>query len=275
MQAKATIPLQQDDDEDFYPSSDGRPMAESDVHLEEMLYLIAALRNRYQEMQDMYVGGNLLFYYIRGDRKASLAPDVFVVKGVAKRRRKSYLLWKEGRGPSFVIEVTSRSTRKEDLEKKRDRYEQMGVEEYFLHDPLAEYLDPPLQGYRLQDGRYWRLPSEPDGSMVSWTTGLRLRREGEHLRLVDLASGQPLPSFEEVWGDNRRQAQELRRQAERLRRRDEELRQKDEELLQKDEELRQRDEELRQLEAARQAAEERTRTLEDEMAGLRRKLESR
>lgn len=230
MQAKATIPLQQDDDEDFYPSSDGRPMAESDVHLEEMLYLIAALRIRYQDVEDVYVGGNLLFYYIRGDRKAALAPDVFVVKGAEKRRRKSYLLWKEGRGPSLVIEVTSRSTRKEDLEKKRDRYEQMGVEEYFLHDPLAEYLNPPLQGYRLQEGRYWRLPPEPDGSLVSGTTGLRLRREGEHLRLIDLASGQPLPSFEEVWGDNQRQARELRRQAERLRRQDEEIRRKDEEL---------------------------------------------
>jgi Uma2 family endonuclease len=230
MQAKATIPLQQDDDEDFYPSSDGRPMAESDVHLEEMVYLIMVLKDRYRDLQDVYVGGNLLFYYIRGDRKACLAPDVFVVKGVEKRKRKSYLIWKEGRAPSFMIEVTSRSTRKEDLEKKRNRYEQMGVEEYFLHDPLAEYLDPPLQGHRLQEGRYWRLPAEPDGSMVSSTTGLRLCREGEHLRLIDLASGQPLPSFEEVWGDNQRQARELRRQAERIRRKDEKIRSLEEEL---------------------------------------------
>lgn len=240
MQAKATIPLQQDDDEDFYPSSDGRPMAESDLHLEEMLYLIAALRDRYQEMQDVYVAGNLLLYYVRGDRKACLAPDVFVVKGVAKRRRKSYLLWKEGRAPSFVIEVTSESTRDEDIEKKRDRYERMGVEEYFLHDPLAEYLNPPLQGYRLQDGRYRRISPEPDGSLVSWTTGLRLSREGEHLRLIDLASGQALPSFEELRKENRR-----------------------------------KDEKLRQAEAARQAAEERARALDEELARLRRELESR
>jgi Uma2 family endonuclease len=167
-------------------------------------------------MPEVYVGGNLRFYYIRGDRKASLAPDVFVVKGVEKRRRKSYLLWKEGRGPSFVIEVTSRSTRKEDLEKKRERYERMGVEEYFLHDPLAEYLNPSLQGYRLQDGRYWRIPPEPDGSMVSRTTGLCLRREGEHLRLVELVSGEPLLSFEEVWEDNQRQAERLRRKDDEL-----------------------------------------------------------
>lgn len=240
MQAKATIPLQHDDDEDFYPSSDGRPMAESDDHLDEMVYLITVLKRRFQDIPDVYVAGNLLLYYIRGDRKACLAPDVFVVKGVPKRKRKSYLLWKEGQAPCFVIEVTSESTRDEDLEKKRDRYEKMGVEEYFLHDPLAEYLAPPLQGYRLQDGRYRRIPSEPDGALVSWTTGLRLRREGEHLRLVDLASGEPLPSYEEI--------------SEELHRKDEELHRKDEALLRKDEEI---------------------RSLQDELVRLRRELESR
>lgn len=223
MQAKATIPLQQDDDEDFYPSSDGRPMAESDLHMEEMFYLIQALKDRYEDMPDVYVAGNLLLYYVRGDRKACLAPDVFMVKGVPKRNRLSYLLWKEGEAPCFVIEVTSKSTRNEDIEKKRDRYEQMGIEEYFLHDPLGEYLNPPLQGYRLKDGRYRRISYEPDGSLVSWTTGLRLRREGEHLRLVDLATGQPLPSFEEVRAVSRRQAEEIRQK-------DEEIRQKDEEI---------------------------------------------
>lgn len=223
MQAKATIPLQQDDDEDFYPSSDGRPMAESDLHMEEMFYLIQALKDRYQDMPDVYVAGDLLLYYVRGDRKACLAPDVFVVKGVPKRKRLSYLLWKEGEAPCFVIEVTSRSTRNEDIEKKRDRYEQMGVEEYFLHDPLGEYLNPPLQGYRLKDGRYRRISPEPDGSLVSWTTGLRLRREGEHLRLIDLASSQPLLSFEEVWEMSRRQAEDLRRRDEEIARRDEEI----------------------------------------------------
>lgn len=234
MQAKA-LPLQQDD-EDFYPSSDGKPMAESDLHLEEMVYLITALKDRYQEVPDIYVAGNLLLYYIRGDRKACLAPDVFVVKGVPKRKRKSFLLWKEERGPCFVIEVTSESTRAEDIETKRDRYERMGVEEYFLHDPLGEYLNPPLQGYRIEggqgghSGKYRRISPEPDGSLVSWTTGLRLRREGEHLRLVDLATGRPLPSFQEVQKAYQEVQEAYQEVQEASRRKDEELRWKDEEL---------------------------------------------
>lgn len=219
MQAKA-IPLQQDDDEDFYPSSDGRPMAESDLHLDEMVDLITVLKDRYRDMPDVYVAGNLLVYFIRGDRKACLAPDVFIVKGVPKRKRKSFLLWKEGQAPCFIIEVTSESTRSEDIEMKRDRYERFGVEEYFLHDPLGEYLNPPLQGYRLQDRRYRRISPEPDGSLVSWTTGLRLCREGEHLRLVELGTGKPLPTHEEIRDELRRKDEEiarLRRELESLR----------------------------------------------------------
>ena len=48
-------------------------MAESDVHLEEMLYLIAALRIRYQEMADVFAGGNMLLYYEKGNRSAAVA----------------------------------------------------------------------------------------------------------------------------------------------------------------------------------------------------------
>lgn len=232
--------VEQDDDEDFYPSSDGRPIAEGDVHRDEMFYLITALKHRYRDMPEVYVAGNLLVYFRRGDRTARLAPDVFVVKGVRKRMRKSYLLWKEGQAPCFVIEVTSESSRDEDIEMKRDHYERFGVDEYFLHDPLAEYLHPPLQGYRLQEGRYRRISPEPDGSLVSWTTGLRLRREGERLRLIDLAAGKPLLTHEEIRDSNRR-----------------------------------KDEELRRSEAARQSAEERARALEEEIARLRRELESR
>ncbi|HWN44199.1 MAG TPA: Uma2 family endonuclease [Thermoanaerobaculia bacterium] len=209
--------------EDFYPSSDGKPVAESDLHQREMLDLIAALRDRYRSAPDIYVAGNNLLYYVRGDRGAVISPDVYVVKGVPKGLRKSYKLWEEGVGPCFVIEVTSESTRDDDLRRKLDLYERLGVEEYFLHDPLGDYLSPPLQGYRLAagpGGKYRTIVPERDGSLTSRTTNLRLRREGESLRLVDLASGTPLPTIEESLEEIRRLAAEndrLRRELESLR----------------------------------------------------------
>ena len=191
------IPLQRHDDDDvYYPESDGQPMAETDLHLDEMVDLIHALRRRYRDVPDVYVTGNLFFYYVKGDPRSVVAPDVFLVYGVAKRKRRTYKLWEEGRVPSLVIELTSDSTKDEDLSKKKLCYESLGVEEYFLHDPFGDYLDPTLQGFRLMNGRYRPIDPEPDGSLRSLATGLILQVEGTRLRLVDAVTGERL-----LWDD--------------------------------------------------------------------------
>jgi Uma2 family endonuclease len=191
----AAIPLQR---EIYYPESDGKPMAESELHRDVMTDLIHALKSRYLGEPNVYVGGNLLLYYVEGDPRKSVSPEVLVTWGIPKRgRRKTYLLWKEGRAPGFVIEVTSDTTRSEDLGKKKELYLRLGVEEYVLFDPLGDYLHPRLQGHRLVLGRYQPIPLEPDGSLLSRTTGLRLRIEGENLRLIDEATGERLLFVEE------------------------------------------------------------------------------
>jgi Uma2 family endonuclease len=189
------IPLQRDDDI-YYPESDGQPMAETDLHLDEMVDLIHALRRRYRDVPDVYVTGNLFFYYAKGDPRAVVAPDVFLVYGVAKRKRRTYKLWEEGRVPSLVIELTSDSTRDEDLSKKKVCYESLGVEEYFLHDPYGDYLAPTLQGFRLVNGRYRPIEPEAGGSLRSLTTGLLLQVEDSRLRLVEAVTGKRL-----LWDD--------------------------------------------------------------------------
>lgn len=215
------IPLQR---EIHYPESDGQPMAESDLHREEMTYLIKGLQEHFRPDPNVYVAGNLFFYYKRGDPRSVVAPDVFVVKGVPAGLRKIYKLWDEGESPCLVIEVTSDSTRDEDLDRKKVLYERLGVEEYFLFDPLGDYLSPRLQGYRLTGNRYQPAPAEADGSLRSRTTGVTLRIEGERARLIKTATGEPILRFEES-------------------------------------------------EAARKAAQERVRSLEEEMARLRRELQ--
>jgi Uma2 family endonuclease len=203
------IPLQR---QVYYPESDGQPMAETDLHREEMYDLIHALKDRYKDVEDVYVSGNLFFYYSQGDPRAVVAPDVFLVKGVAKRPRKIFKLWEEGQAPSFVIELTSDSTRDDDLSKKKLCYERLGVEEYFLHDPYQDYLDPPLQGFRLVNGRFRPIEREADGSLRSLTTGLLLRTEGTSLRLADALSGERLLTSDEAVARERaaRQAAEER-----------------------------------------------------------------
>jgi Uma2 family endonuclease len=54
--------------------------------------------------------------------------------------------------PDLVIEVSSPSTRRTDLIRKRDLYERFGVAEYWFVDIEAERLEV----YRLHEGRYGR-----------------------------------------------------------------------------------------------------------------------
>ncbi len=141
-----------------YPEADGRPMAETDLHRDLMFYVIHLLR-RYFTGQQVYVSGNLLLYYEEGNPRKSVAPDCFVVWGVAPHRRNIYKLWEEGQGPKVVFEVTSKTTQREDQLHKMGIYARLGVEEYYLYDPTADYLDPPLLGYLQAGGGF--VPMQP------------------------------------------------------------------------------------------------------------------
>ena len=140
-----------------YPYSDGRPMAESYAQLRAMLYLLTELMTRYENRPDVFVGGDMFLYYEKGNPAAVVAPDVFVVLGAPKREeapRLSYKLWEEPKGPDFVLEVLSRSTRAADLGEKRALYASLGVAEYWLYDPAGEHLASRIRGMRLAGGRY-------------------------------------------------------------------------------------------------------------------------
>lgn len=143
-----------------YPESDGQPMAESDEARDYLMYGTEVLGIYFQDQPDVYVSGNLFIYYEQGNPKAVVAPDVFVVKGVEKKKRRSYKTWEEkNKTPDFVLEITSKSTAWEDQGSKKGIYALLEVQEYFQYDPSGEYLDPPLKGFRLIEGNY--LPIEP------------------------------------------------------------------------------------------------------------------
>ena len=189
-----------------YPCSDGQPMGESDVHIDCITYVRDALKWHFEKCgpADVYVSANSFVYYERGNPRAVVAPDVYVVVGARGHLRDSYLLWNEPKGPDFVLEVTSASTRGEDERRKRAVYASLGVSEYFLYDPRGEYLTPPLQGCRLSGGRYRPMPGVamlPAGgvSVHSEVLGLELRdeREARRLRLHDPATGRHLLTYRE------------------------------------------------------------------------------
>src|SRR5262249_35779070 len=155
----ATVPPARTISKINYPDSDGRPMGETPLHADNLAYLVHMLRMWYEHNEQVFIAGNMFLYYVPGDRLKHVSPDVFVVHGVPKHtnpERRRYLVWEEGgKVPDVVIELTSASTREEDIDDKLAIYrDTIGVKEYFLFDPYEEYMQPSLQGYRLSEGQY-------------------------------------------------------------------------------------------------------------------------
>ena len=218
----------------LYPESDGQPMTESDPTRDYLIYAVEVLRQYFQSRQQVYVSGNLFIYYREGDPKAVVSPDVFVIFGVSKRQRRSYKTWQEGgKLPSFILEITSRTTRKQDETEKPALYAQLGVQEYFQYDPTGDYLNPQLKGYRLRQGVYEAIapatPAEQGGAIRSEVLGLDLRlvdpsfpvaaaapglmSVAKALRFFDPQTGEKLLNYAEA-EQARQQAEQARQQAE-------------------------------------------------------------
>lgn len=144
-----------------YPDSDGEPMADNDPQYRCITDTRFALEQHYHDNPQVYVGADLLIYYVEGDPTKSVAPDVLVSLGVPRGNRRSYRIWKEGKPPEVVFEFASERSWRGDLGWKWGLYQGLGVREYFLFDPTGEHFSPVLQGYRLgEPGKesYRRLP---------------------------------------------------------------------------------------------------------------------
>lgn len=202
-----------------YPERDGKPLAETEAHAQLMINLIEALRSFFAAQPEVYVWGNMFIYYVEGDTRKNVAPDVFVVRGVGKRLgervRRVYKLWEEGVAPCVAIEVTSSETKNEDLHRKKDLYAQLGIKEYFIFDPEYRYLKPPFRAYRLSGAQYVEL-AVTNSPVRSEELGLDLVDTGETLRLFDPPTGLfLLTPEEEAAARQQAQARAVRAEAER------------------------------------------------------------
>jgi Uma2 family endonuclease len=234
----ATLPRSRHSPAIKYPTRDGKPVGETPVHRDVLFELVYLLRRWFEADPTAYVSGNMMMYYVQGDKRKHLSPDVFVTLGIPDdgRRRDAYFVWEEGKGPDFVVELTSKSTRREDQGSKLELYRDvLQVREYFLFDPYGECLKPPLKGFRLVEGHYEPIEAV-EGRLPSEVTGLHLEADARDLRLFDpttrrrLTTARELPdALERLERENQRleaiahdrlaEVERLRREIEELRRR--------------------------------------------------------
>lgn len=200
------------------PTGDGDRM-ESDWHVVHISLIDELVRQHLGDPKHYFCGGNMfLFFSLEQaqeiidyvDESAELVrrprfkgPDFFLVKGVdGTKPRDSWEVWNEGgRYPDLIIEFVSSSTRKKDVERNVEFYEQVfHTPEYFWFDRR----DSTLKGYRLQGGRYQEIPPNERGWLWSEELGAYLGvwqgdYRGRHyrwLRLYDQA-GNLVPTREE------------------------------------------------------------------------------
>lgn len=173
-----------------YPTRDGKPLAETYDHIQVIFALIAMLEQYLQQCfsdRSPILLANQFVYYAPNFPRLRFAPDTAVIFGVAPGGRDNYKIWEEGAVPSVIFEITSASTRREDQITKKELYEKLGVEEYWLFDPMAEWLPEQLQGYRLRGESY-----VPIADGYSQVLNLDLKPENRRLGLYRRDNGEKL-----------------------------------------------------------------------------------
>jgi len=217
--------------EDDLPYSDDLPM-ESQRHVLQADLLRIPLVFHWADRQDFFAAVDMFVYFSPNQVRTHdfRGPDVFVVQGVRRRERKSWVVWIEGKAPDVVIELLSDTTAALDKGEKKQVYQdRLRVPEYFWYDPFSGEL----AGFFLQAGVYQPLTPDAAGRLPSHQLGLTLVRwEGEYegvpacwLRWAT-PEGELLPTPEEVAAEEHQRAEEEHQRAEEEHQRAEEERQR-------------------------------------------------
>ena len=143
----------------LYPCSDGEPMAED---MWQSWAMMTAAGDLGVALPEALVALDILMYPEEGNPNNRISPDVLVALGVGTHNRMSYLVWREGKPPDWVLEVASPSTVKHELDAKRHIYAAIGVPEYWQFDPRGDLFPPSapqLLGLTLANGEYQPLPA--------------------------------------------------------------------------------------------------------------------
>ena len=186
-------------------------MAESDLHSNLLINLKKALEIFFADREDVYVTGNIMFYYVEGSPEEVVSPDVMVCFGVPKGERTNYKTWEESDVvPSAVIEISSRGTWSKDRVEKRLLYEMLGVEKYFIFSPLYPKNSPSFLAFRLAGGEFESVKIENE-RVKSEVLGLELVVVGKTLRLFNPETNQFLKTTEELAAENERLKAEIER----------------------------------------------------------------
>ena len=238
----------------FYPESDGKPMAETDVHRNLLLKMVGLLQNAFP---NAYVSGNICLYYEQGNPRKMISPDALLCRAQSKTEKRVYLAWEDNAQLDLVMEFSSFSTKREDHHKKKQLYEQvLKVPYYVIFDPHAVYLHV----FALMEGRYQLLETDENSCCPLPDLNLQIAIENAHsLRLFDTAGNPILASDEQALKEKEDALQEketaLQEKKTALQEKQDALKEKETALQEKQDALQQTQDALKEKEDALQEKE--------------------
>jgi Uma2 family endonuclease len=152
-----------------------------------------------------FVGADQFIYWRQHDAHARVAPDVYVLPGVAPHTAvRTWKIWSDRVVPSFALEVASDDWEKDYYEAPQ-RYDELGVGELVIFDPFFEQRPEGMRWH------IYRRVGKRDLVRVEATNGDRVRsrslrcwlravgeRESLRLRVAEGPSGEAIvPTPEE------------------------------------------------------------------------------
>jgi Uma2 family endonuclease len=189
----------------LYPSGDGKPMAEN---TEQYKWIVIIKENLEILFADVFIAGDLLWYPVRSKVINPTAPDIMVVFGRPKGKRKSYRQWQEENvPPQVVFEILSPSNNDDEMERKLEFYQIYGVQEYYVYDPESRGIEAWIKTedklQQIQPVNGWKSPRlgiqfdttqgdlviyRPDGERFLTSLEMRQQYENERQRAEKLAA---------------------------------------------------------------------------------------
>lgn len=225
-----------DDDPTVYPESEvmSRDPIESDI-----AEALEPVVRRYLTGRGIvcYVGSDHFIYWVKGNNKACVSPDIYVLPGIPPTARPKqfpgskescWKTWVHRSVPTFALEVKAWENPRKDELQSPDRHDAMGTKELVVFDPFAHRRRAPRKRfvvYRRDDAGNLRIVAETnDRRIYSQELEAFLVVDGDDettclLRLGLGPNGEQLLPFEWELVD-----QQTRRANEEARRADEEAR---------------------------------------------------
>ncbi len=127
--------------------------------LSDLVFTVRDFLDRRHDPAETFVSSDTSLCYDPDNLNVRLMPDLYVAFGVdeaaIRARDAGYIISEVGKQPDFVLEMASKTTAHNDLNRKRDIYARIGIPEYWRFDATGgDFYGVPLAGEELVEGEY-------------------------------------------------------------------------------------------------------------------------